>query len=95
MGGEPDDGPTLSLSRTFRDRWMLASPQGRTLVAEYYAIAPHIVHAIPYGHSDWNAIAREIDYCAGAIKGGEPERAQALYVDMVRRATLHWLAPIV
>lgn len=91
MRGEPDDGPTLALLRAFRDRWMLATPQGRTLVAQYYVLAPGIVQAIPLDPPDWERIACAVDRAGTAVRAGDAHRAQAIYVDMVRTAALRWL----
>ncbi|MCY4408269.1 MAG: hypothetical protein OXC15_18015, partial [Rhodospirillaceae bacterium] len=59
--GEPDDGPTLTLLRAFRDGYMTRTPERRALVEEYYAIAPKLVAAIPADHAEWERIALAVD----------------------------------
>jgi hypothetical protein len=44
--GLPDDCFELTTLRQFRDRHLLASPEGRRLVEDYYRIAPTIVTRI-------------------------------------------------
>jgi hypothetical protein len=41
--GLADDCPELATLRSFRDRVMLATPEGRAHVARYYAVAPAIL----------------------------------------------------
>ncbi len=89
--GEADDGRTLTALREFRDGYMLATPEGRRLVADYYWTAPGIVAAIPRGHSDWEWIAGRIDEAVEAIGAGEDERALSIYTGMVRRLADKWL----
>ena len=89
--GEADDGPTLTALREFRDGYMMATPEGRRLVADYYRTAPGIVAAIPTGHSDWEWIAGRIDEAVKAIGAGKDERALSIYTGMVRRLADKWL----
>jgi len=89
--GEADDGPTLTVLRKFRDGYMMATPEGRRLVADYYRTAPGIVAAIPRDHSDWEWVAGRIDEAVAAIGAGDNERALAIYTGMVRRLTDKWL----
>ena len=91
--GEPDDGPTLTTLRTFRDEYLLATPAGRALVREYYAVAPVIVARVPVGHTDWRWIAQRIDACVDAIAAGRPADAASLYIHMVELLRGVWLDP--
>ncbi|MDD9990710.1 MAG: hypothetical protein OXP75_02830 [Rhodospirillales bacterium] len=88
--GEPDDGPTLTLLRAFRDGYMTGTPERRALVAEYYAIAPKLVAAIPAGHAEWERIALAVDLAADAIADGAGDEAFAVYVELVRRLREDW-----
>ena len=93
-GIEADDGPTLTALRSFRDGYMLQTPERRALVARYYEIAPRIVAAIPRGHGDWAWIGAQVDEAVAAIASGADDRAFAIYVAMVRRLEARWLAPV-
>ena len=81
--GEPDDGPTLTLLRSFRDGYMTRTPERRALVEEYYAIAPKLVAAIPADHAAWERIARAVDTATDAIADGAEDEAFAIYVELV------------
>ena len=88
--GEPDDGPTLTLLRDFRDGYMTRTPERRALVEEYYAIAPKLVAAIPPDHAEWERIAGAVDTAADAIRAEDEDRAFAIYVELVRRLEADW-----
>ena len=88
--GEPDDGPTLTLLREFRDGYMTRTPERRALVEEYYEIAPKLVAAIPADHAEWEWIALEVDFAADAIGDGAEDEAFEVYVHMVRRLKKNW-----
>lgn len=44
--GLPDDCRELTVLRNFRDNWLKQQPDGVTLIAHYYEVAPKIVEAI-------------------------------------------------
>lgn len=44
--GKPDDCYELTTFRRFRDEWLINQPDGKSLIAEYYEIAPKIVNKI-------------------------------------------------
>lgn len=44
--GLPDDCQELTTLRRFRDTWLKHQPDGITLIAHYYEVAPKIVEAI-------------------------------------------------
>ena len=90
-GLEADDGPTLTTLRRFRDRYMMTRSDGRALLAEYQAVAPAIVAAIPAEDPEWRWIAGRIDASVDAIRRGDDHAACAIYVDMVRRLQARWL----
>ena len=89
--GEADDGATLTALREFRDRYMMGTPEGRRLVADYYRTAPKIVASIPQEHPDWEWIAGRIDKAVQAIGAGADERALTIYTGMVGRLAARWL----
>ena len=89
--GEADAGPTLTALRAFRDGYMARTAERRALVAEYYAVAPGIVAAIPAGHADWEWIATMVDRAADAIRTGADDDAFATYVELVSRLKADWL----
>ena len=91
LRGETDGGPTLTALRGFRDGYMARTAERRALVAEYYAIAPMIVAAIPAGHAEWERIAAEVDAAVEAIAGGADEAAFGIYVGLVSRLKADWL----
>ena len=88
--GEPDDGPTLTLLRSFRDGYMTRTPERRALVEEYYAIAPKLVAAIPADHAEWERIALAVDVAADAIADGAEDEAFSVYVELVDGLKADW-----
>ena len=91
--GEPDDGPTLSVLRRFRDGYMMETVERQALVAAYYETAPSIVAAIPADHPDWEWIGGRIDAAIAAIRNGDDRAAFDVYAEMMRRLTSRWLGP--
>ncbi len=91
LRGEADDGPTLTALRAFRDGYMARTAERRALVAEYYAIAPGIVAAIPPGHAEWSWIAGRIDEAVARVAAGDGDGAFRVYVSMVRRLKERWM----
>ena len=91
--GEPDDGPTLSALRRFRDVYMMETAERQVLVAAYYRTAPSIVAAIPADHPDWEWIGGRIDAAIAAIGNGDDRAAFDVYASMMRRLTGRWLGP--
>lgn len=85
--GKPDDCLELTVLRRYRDRYLMQTEEGRTLVEEYYNIAPVLVHAIDM-QKDPAGIYDEIyrDYlcpCIDLAAEGENEACKRLYTDMV------------
>ena len=89
--GEPDDGPALTALRAFRDGYMARTAERRALVAEYYAVAPAIVAAVPPDHADWERIAGAVDAAVAAIAAGDDDEAFGIYAALVRRLKADWL----
>ena len=89
--GEPDDGPTLTALRRFRDGYMTETAERRALVAAYYRTAPSIVAAIPADHADWDWIGGCIDAAVTAIGSGDGDTAFDVYAGLMERLTGRWL----
>lgn len=85
--GKADDCYELELLRSYRDQYLLSTPEGTALVKEYYNIAPTIVNRI--GRSgEADKVYTEIwdNYlvpCVRLIEQGEHEACKRQYMDMV------------
>lgn len=81
--GLPDDCHELTVLRNFRDNWLKQQPDGVTLIAHYYEVAPRIVEAIDKLENRleiWDRVYREMVVpCVDMIKGGLYHDALALY----------------
>jgi len=86
--GEPDNGPTLTKLRNFRDTYMAAVPSD---VEEYYRVAPQIVASIPVDHKDWDWIGSQIDKSVNFIDNNLLDDAYKTYKQMVKRLEKNWL----
>ena len=85
--GKPDDCYELSMFRGFRDNWLLDQPDGKTLVAAYYEIAPKIVRKIN-GLKNSAEIYRLIwdnylQQCLECIEKENFKKCKNIYVRMV------------
>lgn len=89
--GEADDGPTLTLLRSFRDGWLTKHPEGGQLIKDYYRLAPELVATIPETHAEWDRIATEVDAAVQAICKERLEEAYRIYRSMVERLVRTWL----
>ncbi|WP_299749914.1 CFI-box-CTERM domain-containing protein [uncultured Tateyamaria sp.] len=89
--GEADNGPTLTVLRSFRDEVMANDPKLHPFIAEYYAMAPAIVAAIPADDPEWDWIESQIDLCVQLIEIGDTEQTFATYKAMVERLQSRWL----
>lgn len=85
--GKPDDCAELTAFRAFRDGW-LTDNGDEDLIAEYYEIAPAIVHAIDYCDDRETRYADlRRDYltpCYEALARGDMQSCRSRYVEMVR-----------
>jgi hypothetical protein len=85
--GELDNGFTLSVLREFRNKVMQETPEGQAELAEYYFIAPIVVHRINKSRDAdriWTKI-RE-DFLVPAVvayKTGLPEQTHEIYREMM------------
>jgi hypothetical protein len=86
--GEPDNGKTLTLLRSFRDSYMMATRRRRAMVALYYRTAPAIVASIRARCTARECFeglfTRYIVPARDAIERGDYLGAYAIYVCMVR-----------
>lgn len=86
--GLADDCEELTILRQFRDRHLLATPEGRELVADYYRIAPPICQAIemlPDAVEVYEYLYRElVQPTVALVKKHDHAAARDLY----RRVTL-------
>ncbi|MFG5380008.1 hypothetical protein [Yoonia sp. R2-816] len=89
--GEADNGPTLTALRNFRDDVMANDPKLHPFIAEYYAMAPAIVAAIPADDPEWDWIESQIDLCVRLIAIGDTEQTFATYKAMVERLQSRWI----
>lgn len=85
---KPDDCYELEILRGYRDTYLMQTEEGRSLIREYYDIAPRIVWAIDM-QPDKDKIYQELysEYLMPCIHYVEEECNEAckdLYVDMVR-----------
>ena len=83
-----DDCYELTAFRKFRDEWLVNQADGRSLIDEYYRIAPAIVEKINK-LTDAAQVYKNIwtDYlkpCLKLIESGENSACKAKYVEMVR-----------
>ncbi len=87
--GKPDDCQELTVLREYRDRYLMASDEGRAMVEEYYEIAPVLVLSIGMQRKP-EKIYEEIyrNYlcpCVEYARNAENEKCKELYADMVDR----------
>ena len=84
--GKSDDCPELETLRHFRDVYMLADDDGKSMVQEYYEIAPAIIEKIKTDYPEgWKQIFeslfhRFITPAVQAIESGDNVKALQLYV---------------
>lgn len=87
--GEPDDGPTLTALRKFRDTYMRERHPDK--VSQYYEVAPKILAVIPKSASlEWSWIGKKVDEAVDAIKRGKNREAMRVYESMVKTLMLRW-----
>lgn len=86
--GKPDDCYELTSFRKFRDNWLVKEADGKSLIAEYYEVAPKIVEKInklanakEVYHSIWD---NHLKPCLTFIEQGSFAKCKETYVRMVR-----------
>lgn len=82
--GLPDDCHQLETLRAFRDSHLLNTEQGKSLVNEYYAVAPKIVRQL-HKKSDYEYIWGVVSDCVKAIEEHNFEHATSKYKHMVEK----------
>ena len=81
--GLPDNCYELRVLRSFRDKTLLTTPEGRVLVEEYYSIAPNLVPLLNetiIAEQIWKSIEATIFH----IENSKPQKAISAYREMVR-----------
>lgn len=85
--GKPDNCFELTAFRKFRDTWLAAQPDGKTLIAEYYAIAPRIVaninHLVDAKEIYKHIWQKYLAPCLNFIERGDNLSCKNKYVEMV------------
>ncbi len=84
--GKADDCEELTALRNFRDKYMRSTESGKTLVDEYYAVAPAIVENINKSENKdifYQYIYAVVKYCVILIKQEKYEETLAEYKNMV------------
>jgi hypothetical protein len=85
--GLGDDCEELSVLRTYRDEYLLRTEKGRSLVQEYYDIAPGIIERIGTRTESREIYLELYDHIAHAVecvRQGKREKALHVYRAMVR-----------
>ena len=86
--GKPDDCAELRAFRAFRDGWLSETEQGRSMIAEYYELAPAVVAAMRYGDNEAACCAELrrdwLEPCYDALKRGDNAACRDRYAAMVR-----------
>jgi hypothetical protein len=83
----PDDCAELTVLRGFRDGYLSENAERKSMVAEYYEIAPEIVEAIqatPDSRREFESIYETISLCVRLIRGEQFEQALEAYRAMVQ-----------
>ena len=85
--GKSDDCYELTMFRRFRDNWLMQQPDGKALIAEYYATAPAIVscidgreHPADIYQQIWQ---RYLSPCLKHLEQGEYKACKERYIAMV------------
>lgn len=93
--GKADDCFELTTFRKFRDEWLTAQPDGKSLIAEYYAVAPRIVdninrlvNAKEIYQSIWQ---KYLAPCLKFIECGDNRSCKDRYIEMIRELKLRYL----
>ena len=93
--GKPDDCYELTTFRKFRDDWLMNQSDGKSLIAEYYSIAPLIVDKInrltesaQIYESIWQ---KYLEPCLNFIRSGDNLSCKNKYVEMVRELKKQYL----
>lgn len=81
--------------RKFRDEWLVVQPDGKSLIAEYYEIAPRIVaniNRLPHAAQVYESIWKQyLAPCLTFIESDDKLSCKQLYTDMVYELKKHYL----
>lgn len=93
--GKPDDCYELTTFRKFRDEWLVVQLDGKSLIAEYYEIAPRIVaniNRLPEAKKIYENIWKQyLAPCLAFIESDDKLSCKQLYTDMVYKLKKHYL----
>ena len=86
--GKPDDCFELMTFRKFRDTWLVNQPDGKSLIAEYYSVAPKIVaniNKLADSAQIYKTIWKKyLEPCLSFIRKGDNLSCKNKYVEMIR-----------
>ena len=86
--GKSDDCYELTTFRNFRDKWLINQSDGKSLIDEYYEIAPKIVDKINHltnaGEIYQSIWTKYLKPCLSFIENGDNQNCKTLYIDMVK-----------
>ena len=90
--GKGDDCRELETFRAYRDGWLSAQPEGRSLIEQYYRTAPSIVERIDEREDsariyDW-IWSEYLSPCYLMLERGENDLCERRYVEMVERLSV-------
>jgi hypothetical protein len=91
--GLPDSCHELNVLRQFRDNYVTQQPNGRNVIAEYYANAPRIVAQIGRSHQRaaiLQTVLSDVRHAVFLIENGEHKSAFDVYTTMFRRLQAHF-----
>jgi len=83
--GLKDDCHELMVLRSFRDHYVATLPDGTAILAEYYRVAPAIVHCINQSinrDADLAKVFKIVSEAVSMIESSNDQQALALYRDM-------------
>lgn len=93
--GKADDCYELTAFRNFRDKWLANQSDGKSLIAEYYAVAPKIVakiNQLPNAAETYKNIWTDyLSRCLNFIEAGDNLSCKKIYVRMVQNLKAKFL----
>ena len=85
---KPDDCYELTTFRNFRDKWLITQSDGKTLIEEYYAVAPQIVaniNRLPYAAQVYENIWKQyLAPCLDFLRNDDNLSCKNKYSEMMR-----------
>lgn len=87
--GKEDDCYELETLRSYRDTYLMNSPEGRRLVEEYYDTAPYLVKVLEMCQNVaeiYEELYKNyLSVCIACIEDQKYEKCKYVYIEMVRR----------